>query len=605
MIQIFYHRLDEPTQAILDDGRILLYKTPNEAHQLLNDRALLKLDWSQDMKAQPIRKTVTFAKTSNDSKLMEKMEALITKIDSQFKEIKGEIKEMLPRRKISRELLYVINEVTEEELDALLDDSKPFSTTILLPVFISSLLKDDEKNLLVCVLKKHKETFAWKTSDIPSIIPSFCKHKINFEDDAKPVIQRQHSPWVSSVQCVPKKGGMIVETNEENELVPTRTVIGWHVCINYDKIFLQLHELDELRLQACENFKLYKARTKANHDRKLRIQKKFKVEDRVLLYNSKYKFKDPKLRSKWYGPFVVRHGFSSGYLELYDQHGGSFIINGHRVKLYHDEEQINELTTDEIHLMCDQGKTKAIPFMAPFLVDYRETMPWVAENPFVYSVVEDTCNEAKLYDLDETDEGIVKGNFHYVKKDLKNGSKEKNHKGITSHNNHHHHTCHQCQLKSLIDQGIADAMAARDADRSRNGEDIHNSGTGVRRQAPLARECTYLDFIKFKTIYFKGTKGVVKLTQWYERMKITVGHDIAYAMTWKNLKKKMTDKYCLRGEIKKLEVEMWNLKVKESDKIERHVGGLPDMIHGSVIASKPKTIQVAVEFATELMDKKF
>ncbi|GJW39427.1 reverse transcriptase domain-containing protein [Tanacetum coccineum] len=122
-------------------------------------------------------------------------------------------------------------------------------------------LKDDEKKRLVFVLKKHKEAFAWKTSDIPGISPSFCIHKINFEDDAKPVIQRQRrlnpnmkeavkkeiiklldagiiypiedSPWVSPVHCVPKKGGMTVVTNEENELVPTRTVTGWRVCIEY------------------------------------------------------------------------------------------------------------------------------------------------------------------------------------------------------------------------------------------------------------------------------------------------------------------------------------------------------------------------------------
>ncbi|GJT29374.1 hypothetical protein Tco_0909649 [Tanacetum coccineum] len=128
-------------------------------------------------------------------------------------------------------------------------------------------------------------------------------------------------------------------------------------------------------------------------------------------YNSKYKFKAPKLISKWYGPFMVKHGFSSGYVELYDKHGGSFIVNVHHVKLYHDEEQINELTTKEIHLMCEQGKMKAIPFMAPFLADYAEKL-------FIYSVVENTCNEAKLYDLDETGEGIVKENFLYVKKDL-------------------------------------------------------------------------------------------------------------------------------------------------------------------------------------------
>ncbi|GJY08107.1 hypothetical protein Tco_0375161 [Tanacetum coccineum] len=69
----------------------------------------------------------------------------------------------------------------------------------------------------------------------------------------------------------------------------------------------------------------------------------------------------------------------------------------------------------------------------------------------------------------------------------------------------------------------------------------------------------------------------------------------------------MTEKYCPRGEIKKLEVEMWNLKVKGTDvsrTIEKYVGGLPDMIHESVMASKPKTMQDAIEFATELMDKK-
>ncbi|GJW84429.1 reverse transcriptase domain-containing protein [Tanacetum coccineum] len=123
-----------------------------------------------------------------------------------------------------------------------------------------------------------------------------------------------------------------------------------------EKRFLQLHELDELRLQAYESSKLYIARTKAYHDKKLRVRKEFKAGDKVLLYNSKYKFKAPKLRSKWYGPFIVKHGYPSGYVELYDKHGGSFIVNGNRVKLYYDEEQLNGLTTEEIHLMCEEGK---------------------------------------------------------------------------------------------------------------------------------------------------------------------------------------------------------------------------------------------------------
>nr|GEU53231.1 reverse transcriptase domain-containing protein [Tanacetum cinerariifolium] len=150
-----------------------------------------------------------------------------------------------------------------------------------------------------------------------------------------------------------------------------------------EKRFLQLHELDELRHQAYENSKLYKARTKAYHDKKLRVRKEFKVVDKVLLYKFKYKFIAPNLRSKWYGPFIVKHDYPSEYVELYDKHGGSFIVNGHSVKLYHDEEYLNELTIEEIHLMFEEGNMKAIPFMAPFPANYRETMPWASEKPYI------------------------------------------------------------------------------------------------------------------------------------------------------------------------------------------------------------------------------
>nr|GEZ27573.1 reverse transcriptase domain-containing protein [Tanacetum cinerariifolium] len=138
----------------------------------------------------------------------------------------------------------------------------------------------------------------------------------------------------------------------------------------------------------------------------------------------------------------------------------------------------------------------------------------------------------------------------------------------------------------MIDQGVTAALAERDALRSTNGDDSHNSGTG------------------------------------------TISHEAAYSMTWKTLMKMITEKYCPRNEIRKLEMELWDLKVKgtdlasytqcyqelallygkmfskESDKIEKYVEGLPNMIHGSVVASKPKTMQEAIEIATELMDKK-
>ncbi|GKB17974.1 putative reverse transcriptase domain-containing protein [Tanacetum coccineum] len=193
------------------------------------------------------------------------------------------------------------------------------------------------------------------------------------------------------------------------------------------------------------------------------------------------------------------------------------------------------------------------------------------------------------------------------------------------------------QLQAMINQGVTAALAALDANR--NGHDSHTSRTGGRRTERIVRECTYQDFMK-KPLYFKGTERVVELIQWFERMEtvfrisncsvenqikfstctllagaltwwnshvLTVSHDVAYAMTWADLRKKMTDKYCPRNEMKKLEAELWNLKDvfrEESDKIERYVGGLPDMIHGNIVASKPKTMQEAVEMATELMDKK-
>nr|GEZ74986.1 putative reverse transcriptase domain-containing protein [Tanacetum cinerariifolium] len=81
------------------------------------------------------------------------------------------------------------------------------------------------------------------------------------------------------------------------------------------------------------------------------------------------------------------------------------------------------------------------------------------------------------------------------------------------------------------------------------------------------------------------------------------------SMFWEqvDLKRRMTDKYCPRGEIKELESELWNLRVKSNDmadKFERYVGGLPDVIHESVVVSRPKTTQEAIEMENELMDKR-
>ncbi|GJY32621.1 reverse transcriptase domain-containing protein [Tanacetum coccineum] len=95
-----------------------------------------------------------------------------------------------------------------------------------LPIIISKELKDEEKAALLKVLKSHKRAIAWKISDI----------KVVKLLDAGLIYPISDSPWVSPVHCVPKKGGMTIVENEDNELIPTRLVTGWRVCIDYRKL---------------------------------------------------------------------------------------------------------------------------------------------------------------------------------------------------------------------------------------------------------------------------------------------------------------------------------------------------------------------------------
>ncbi|GJV66050.1 putative reverse transcriptase domain-containing protein [Tanacetum coccineum] len=132
-------------------------------------------------------------------------------------------------------------------------------------------------------------------------------------------------------------------------------------------------------------------------------------------------------------------------------------------------------------------------------------------------------------------------------------------------------TITKAQLQALIEQGITAAMAEAEATRVRNG--YATNGTGL-RPAQAVRECSYSEFLKCKPLDFKGTEGV------------TITPEAAHVMPWATLKKMMTDKYCPRGEIKKIETEMWNL-----NKIEKYIGGLSDMILGSVKAIKAITMQ--------------
>ncbi|KAJ9556674.1 hypothetical protein OSB04_011288 [Centaurea solstitialis] len=137
-----------------------------------------------------------------------------------------------------------------------------------LPVIISSTLEEDQENQLIQVLKQHTKAIGWTIADLKGISPTICQHKIILEDTIamvgcrhnllkrrlnpvmKEVVKKEILKWldadiiypiassscVSPVQCVPKKGGVTVITNEKNEIIPTRTVTGWRICMDYMRL---------------------------------------------------------------------------------------------------------------------------------------------------------------------------------------------------------------------------------------------------------------------------------------------------------------------------------------------------------------------------------
>nr|GEX59056.1 retrovirus-related Pol polyprotein from transposon 17.6 [Tanacetum cinerariifolium] len=104
------------------------------------------------------------------------------------------------------------------------------------PVIISKDLSVNEKSALLEVLKLRKKAIAWKLTDIKGIDPEFCSHKILLEDDYTPKVQSQRRVNPIFMMSSRKRERMIVTTNDENELVPTRLVTGWRVCIDYQKL---------------------------------------------------------------------------------------------------------------------------------------------------------------------------------------------------------------------------------------------------------------------------------------------------------------------------------------------------------------------------------
>ncbi|GKB34060.1 putative reverse transcriptase domain-containing protein, partial [Tanacetum coccineum] len=168
-------------------------------------------------------------------------------------------------------------------------------------------------------------------------------------------------------------------------------------------------------------------------------------------------------------------------------------------------------------------------------------------------------------------------------------------------------------VEQLIEARVSVALANHETlqnSTNGHGDGSHNFETGITGTVRTPRECTYKDFLNYKPLTFKGTEGVVVLSQWFEKMESvfhisncvvenqvkfatctflgnaltwwnshmkTVTQYVAYAMDWKALRKMMTVKYCPR----ELALMCGRMFHEESEEVEKYVGGLPDMIRGN------------------------
>jgi hypothetical protein len=132
------------------------------------------------------------------------------------------------------------------------------------PVIMSDELSPEENEKLLILLKEHRKVIGYLINVLKGLSPTFCTHRIPMEDQCKPVVDHQrrlthamrevvkkeviklldagiiypvrHNEWLSPVHCVPKKGGLTVVKNENNEMIPKRTVTWWRMCIDYRKL---------------------------------------------------------------------------------------------------------------------------------------------------------------------------------------------------------------------------------------------------------------------------------------------------------------------------------------------------------------------------------
>nr|GEX12524.1 hypothetical protein [Tanacetum cinerariifolium] len=187
----------------------------------------------------------------------------------------------------------------------------------------------------------------------------------------------------------------------------------------------------------------------------------------------------------------------------------------------------------------------------------------------------------------------------------------------------------QAAIKKLVDDSVFVALEAQAA----NMANIDNT-TGP-RETPVARKCTYKEFMSCQPFYFNGTEGAVGLIHWFERTELVFSRSnctedckvkfVTGSLTEDALL--LTNMYCPRTEVKKIEDVFYNLVVKGNDLktyikrfqelallcsnmvpnskklMEVFIGGLPRSIEGMVTASKPQTLEEAITITQRLMEQ--
>nr|GEU70192.1 hypothetical protein [Tanacetum cinerariifolium] len=176
----------------------------------------------------------------------------------------------------------------------------------------------------------------------------------------------------------------------------------------------------------------------------------------------------------------------------------------------------------------------------------------------------------------------------------------------------------QATIRQLIDDRVAAALEAQAANMANTNITNRNPEP---KETPTIRKCTFKEFMSCQPFYFNGTKGAVGLIYWFER---TESH--ADKIAWSELKRILTNKYCPRTEVKKIEDEFYNLVVKGNDLktyarrfqelavlcpnmmpntrklMEVFIGGLPRSIEGNVTTSKPQTLEEAINITQSLKE---